>query len=86
MDKEYVTEGYTLMMDYMTENHIKTKHRNFLRRLERFYENNKGKTLQGKEEMKYLTLEKYFFTNVVPPQTNEQRAMLEFLKIVSAKE
>ena len=85
MDKEYVTEGYTLMTDYLTENRIKTKHRNFLRRLERFYDNNQGKMLDGKEEQKYLELEKYFFTNIVPPTDNQQKASVEVLKIFTSK-
>ena len=85
MDSDYVTEGYLLMNDYLKVNRIKTKHRNFVRRLDRFYSNHKGEDLYGEDEMAYLEFEKYFFTNVVPPTNKQQKACLEFLRIVSTR-
>lgn len=86
MNNEYVCEGYNLMSAYLKENKLKTKHRNFVRRLDRFYNKNKDKDiLDVKDELKYLELEKYFFENIAPPKTTEEMASLEFLKIMSTK-
>ena len=50
MNNKYVTDGYTLMNKYMTEQRIKTRERNFRRRLYFFNnvliaENNQEKAL-----------------------------------------
>lgn len=85
LSKEYVLEGYNLMMDYIIENRIKTKNRNFVRRLENFYNKNKDKDLEGKDELKYLNLELEFYNTVCIPCNNNEKALLEFLKITLLK-
>ena len=84
MNAEYVSEGYSLMMEYMKENRIKTRHRNFVRRLNNFYNKYEGVDLEGVDELRYLELEKYFFENIAPPQNNNEQALVEVLKILSS--
>ena len=84
MDAKYFIEGYTLMIQYLRENRILTKERNFRNRLERFYEMNKDKeVLDLKEEREYLQLEKYFYNNVIEPRTTEEHALTNYLNIVA---
>lgn len=84
MNADYMREGYTLMMDYLAENKIKTKHRNFVARLKRFHKKYSGEEyLEFSAEAKYLELEKYFYTNVLEPETNDEKAAVEVLKILS---
>ncbi|MBQ6220132.1 MAG: hypothetical protein IJJ47_10405 [Methanosphaera sp.] len=84
MNGDYMREGYDLMMTYLAENRIKTKHRNFVARLKRFHRKyGDDEYLDFTAESRYLELEKYFYTNVVAPETSEERASLEVLKILS---
>ena len=86
IQKEYVTKGYNLMMSYISDNRIKTKNRNFVRRLENFYKKNNDKDLKGGDDLKYLELELHFFTKICEPRDNKERALVEVLKLTIKKE
>lgn len=82
MEGKYFIEGYKLMNEYMTENKIKTRERNFRRRLDTFYKKHKDKkVLDLEEEKEYLQLEKYFYNNILNPQSNEEKALINALNI-----
>lgn len=82
MDNKYFTEGYNLMFDYMKKQRILTKERNFRRRLDNFYNNHKDEDwLSEKDEFEYLELERYFYTNILPPSNNEEKALSNMLDI-----
>ena len=85
MDDKYIEEGYKLMTTYITEQRIKTRNRKFLNRLEKFYKRyQESSVLSVTDEQEYLRLEKEFYTTILPePDNNEDKANLEFLKIVS---
>ena len=84
MDKEYFTEGYTLMMNYLREQRILTRERNFRNRLDRWYNKNKDKTMLSLEEEKeYLQLEKYFYNNILEANTNQEKALVNTLNILA---
>lgn len=85
MDDKYIEEGYKLMTTYITEQRIKTKNRKFLNRLEKFYKRyQESSVLSVTDEQEYLRLEKEFYTIILPePDNNEDKANLEFLKMVS---
>ena len=84
MNNEYVVTGYTLMNKYMTEQRIKTRERNFRRRLDRFYEKHKDeKVLSLESEKEFLQLEQYFFNNVLIAENNQEKALVNFLNVVA---
>lgn len=84
MDNEYFTEGYVLMNEYMKEQRIKTRERNFRRRLDNFYKKHKDKEILSLEEEKeYLQLEKYFYNNIVSPTTTKEKALTSQLNILA---
>ena len=84
MNNKYVTDGYTLMNKYMTEQRIKTRERNFRRRLGRFYEKHKDeKVLSLESEKEFLQLEQYFFNNVLIAENNQEKALVNFLNVVA---
>ena len=81
MQKKLVDEGYMLMMKYITDNRIKTKNRNFVRRLNNFY-SKLTDTISTDEELKFLKFEQEFFKDICPPSSNEDKAQLEVLNIM----
>lgn len=84
MNNKYVTDGYTLMNKYMTEQRIKTRERNFRRRLDRFYEKHKDEEILSLEsEKEFLQLEQYFFNNVLIAENNQEKALVNFLNVVA---
>ena len=84
MNNEYVLTGYTLMNKYMTEQRIKTRERNFRRRLDRFYEKHKDdKVLSLESEKEFLQLEQYFFNNVLIAESNQEKALVNFLNVIA---
>ena len=84
MNAEYMREGYELMMAYMAEKRIKTKHRNFTQRLKRFYNKHKDQEyLSIREKAKYLQLEQYFYNNIAEPTNKEEHAAREVLNILA---
>lgn len=85
MDNEYVKEGYNRMMNYMREKRILTRERNFRGRLERFYNKYKDKSfLDVNEELEYLKLERYFYNEILTPNTAEEQALVNFLNVVTS--
>ena len=84
MNSKYVIDGYTLMNKYMTEQRIKTRERNFRRRLDRFYEKHKDEEILSLEsEKEFLQLEQYFFNNVLIAENNQEKALVNFLNVVA---
>lgn len=84
MNVKYLEEGYVLMNQYMKENKIKTRERNFRRRLDNFYNKHKDKeVLNLEEERQYLQLEKYFYNNVLIAKTNHEKALTNTLNILA---
>lgn len=85
MDISYLEEGYTLMIGYMRQNKILTKERNFRRRLDTFYNKHKDDNELGvNEELEYLKLERYFYNNIIAPSNNEEKALTNFLNILTS--
>lgn len=84
MDNKYMTEGYSLMIQYLKEQRILTKQRNFRRRLDNFYKQHKDQeTLTLEDEKEYLQLEKYFFNNILEQRNNKDKAYVQFLNIIA---
>ncbi len=88
MNKEYMVEGYNLMSAYIKENRIKTKNRDFVRRLDNFYNLHKDdEYLSDGDALKYINLEKEFYNNILPlPVDTGELALLEVLNILSQQE
>lgn len=86
MKKEYMQEGYQLMTDYITEQRIKTKNRKFLRKLDKFYKNHQDQDLTYEEEIEYLKLEKEFYNTIAIPESNEDKALVEVLNVLTQAE
>lgn len=82
MKRELVDEGYNLMMSYIADNRIKTKHRNFVRRLQNFYGKLDTDEITGEAELKFLKFEQEFFTDICPPVSTEDQAQVEVLNIM----
>ena len=84
MDNQYFTEGYNLMNNYISEHKIKTRERNFRRRLDNWYNKNKDKDMLSiEEEQKYLKLEQYFYNNILTPETREEKALVNTLNLLA---
>ena len=85
MNREYFTEGYNLMMDYMCSERILTRERKFRQRLDRWYNKNKDSdVLSLEQEKEFIQLEQYFFNNIAPaPSNTHDQAAVNFLNIVA---
>ncbi len=83
-----MVEGYNLMSAYIKENRIKTKNRDFVRRLDNFYNLHKDdEYLSDGDALKYINLEKEFYNNILPlPVDTGELALLEVLNILSQQE
>lgn len=84
MNVEYMLEGYGLMMTYMREQRILTKHKSFRRKLDKFYNTYKDKEiLDLHEEKEYLQLEQYFYNTIVKPSNSNEQALTTVLNLLA---
>lgn len=84
LSKEYVNQGYSLIQEYLTENKLRTKERNFIKRFDTWYNRYKDEDfVDGKAEERYVKLEHYFYTNILKPRTQHEKALTKTLDIIN---